>query len=449
MCQDLGPGAAVVELAERGLYPAMPLPTTPLDPSLYNIPITYLRAGNKPVRIYASAEDAFNGGNEVDEIPQGFVYLYYVDSVQSDDRKVYVTNRGFVRSGDAGDFKPPNYHGQAFSRTPERPFGWVISGTFASAAPESDLTEHWFSKFDVVQIFDVRRVGEWDWFQIGRNEWIEQRNVARVIPDPTPPAGVDSDKWISVNLYEQTITAYDHGQLVYATMVSTGRNGFWTRPGLFQVWAKLERDLMTGGIPGEEGVYYLDSVPWVLLSGQRAVGSVLRQGAGAARHLLARQIRHDDLARLRQPADDRRAVVLQLRRGGDLRLGLRSPGKTPTDPTRPIWRGGDQPRPCMVISPISGMPPRLAPRHPGPTTPGTKVLSLTDSCGLYNSREFHPPISCAARRNRVDVRRKRTALPALRHPSSGARWRGALACPRRPGDVAAPRSRRGAGFLPE
>jgi len=115
-----------------------------------------------------------------------------------------------------------------------------------------------------VQIFDVRRVGEWDWFQIGRNEWIEQRNVARVVPDPTPPPGVDSDTWISVNLYEQTITAYDHGQLVYATMVSTGRNGFWTKPGLFQVWAKLERDLMTGGIPGEAGFYYLDSVPWVL-----------------------------------------------------------------------------------------------------------------------------------------------------------------------------------------
>jgi len=264
MCQDVGPGAAVVELAERGLYPAMPLPTTPLDPSLYNVPMTYLRAGNKPVRIYASAEDAFSGGNEIDEIPQGFVYLYYVDSVESDGRKVYVTNRGFVRSGDAGDFKPPNYHGQSFSRTPERPFGWVISGTFASAAPESYLTEHWLSKFDVVQIFDVRRVGEWDWFQIGRNEWIEQRNVARVIPDPTPPPGVDSDTWISVNLYEQTITAYDHGQLVYATMVSTGRNGFWTKPGLFQVWAKLERDLMTGGIPGEAGFYYLDSVPWVL-----------------------------------------------------------------------------------------------------------------------------------------------------------------------------------------
>jgi len=264
LCQDVGPGGAVVDLAERGLYPTMPLPTIPLDPSLYNIPMTYVRAVNKTVRLYDSADDALRDEGEIDKIPKGFVYLYYVDSEEKGGKTVYATSRGYVRSGDASDFKPPTFHGQAFSRTPERPFGWVISGSFSSAAPEGALTDHWLSKFDVVQVYDVRHIGEWDWYQIGRNEWIEQRNVARVDPDPTPPAGVDGDKWITVNLYEQTVSAYDHGQLVYATMVSTGRNGFWTRPGLFQVWAKLERDLMTGGVPGEAGYYYLESVPWVL-----------------------------------------------------------------------------------------------------------------------------------------------------------------------------------------
>ena len=37
------------------------------------------------------------------------------------------------------------------------------------------------------------------------------------------------------------------------------------QPGLFQVWAKLERDNMTGGIPGEDGnFYFLGDVPSVL-----------------------------------------------------------------------------------------------------------------------------------------------------------------------------------------
>ncbi len=265
LCPPTGPGAALEQLAETGLYPAMPLPTTPLDPRMYNIPTNYLRAVNKQVRLFPSEDAAASDHGETDEIQKGFVYLYYTDSSSRGDSTIYATADGFVRSGDASDFTPPDYHGQAFSHTPERPFGWVVSGTFTATEPGGEAyTDHWLSKFDVVQIYDVQHAGDWEWYQVGRGEWIEQRLVARVVPDTTPPPGVDADKWVTVNLYEQTVAAYEGGQLVYATMVSTGRNGFWTRPGLFQVWAKLEQDLMTGGIPGEPGFYYLQHVPWVM-----------------------------------------------------------------------------------------------------------------------------------------------------------------------------------------
>jgi len=265
LCPPTGPGAALERLAETGLYPVMPLPTTPLDPKMYSVPTNYLRAGNKPVRLFPSADAAASGHGETGEIDKGFVYLYYTDSFSSGDGEIYTTGDGYVRSGEASDFTPADYHGQAFSHTPQRPFGWVVSGTFAATQPGGEsYTDHWLSKFDVVQIYDVQRAGDWEWYQVGRGEWIEQRNVARVVPDTTPPPGVDADKWVTVNLYEQTVAAYEGGQLVYATMVSTGRNGFWTKPGLFKVWVKLEQDLMTGGIPGEPGFYYLQHVPWVM-----------------------------------------------------------------------------------------------------------------------------------------------------------------------------------------
>ena len=265
LCPPTGPGAVLARLAESGLYPVMPLPSMPLDPLLFNVPTNYLRAGNKPVRLFPSAEAAAEGSGEIGEIPKGFVYLYYTDAIPNGNGTIYATSRGYVRSGDASDFTPQNFHGQAFSHTPERPFGWVISGTLTASQPGGEtFTDHWLSKFDVIQIFDVQRVGDWDWYQVGRGEWVEQRNVARVVPDTSPPPGVEADRWITVNLYEQTVAAYQEGRLVYATMVSTGRNGFWTKPGVFQVWAKLERDLMTGGIPGEAGFYHLENVPWVL-----------------------------------------------------------------------------------------------------------------------------------------------------------------------------------------
>lgn len=265
LCPETGPGAALMELAEAGLYPTMPLPTVPLDDHFYFVPTEYLRAGKRPVRLFPSPEAALSGSGETGAIPEGFVYLAYSGRVDSDDRAAYATAGGYVSSADAAEFDPPLYHGEAFSRTPTRPFGWVISGTFTAREPGTEnFTDHWLGKFDTVQIYDTRRVGEWDWYQVGRDEWIEQRNVARVVPDPTRPPGVEGDKWITVNLYEQTVSAYQDGRLVYATMVSTGRDGFWTKPGTFQVWARLERDLMTGGIPGEAGFYHLENVPWVL-----------------------------------------------------------------------------------------------------------------------------------------------------------------------------------------
>ena len=33
---------------------------------------------------------------------------------------------------------------------------------------------------------------------------------------------------------------YEHGEMVYATMVSSGLDGWWTQPGVFQVYKRLE-----------------------------------------------------------------------------------------------------------------------------------------------------------------------------------------------------------------
>ncbi len=264
-CQDVGPGSALLDLAQAGLFPEIPPPTTPIGDSYSYVPVDYVRGRSRNVRLFPSAEAAWEGSGETGEISEGFVFLSYSDRLDNGETSVYLTPSGYVRSSDVGDYQPPLFHGEAFSRTPERPFGWVVSGTFTASQPGSEvLTDHWLGKFSLVQIYGSEHVGEWDWYRVGRDEWVEQRNIARVDPDPTPPPGVDTDRWISVNLYEQTLTAYAGGQLAYATMVSTGRNGAWTRPGLFQVWAKLERDLMTGGIAGEPGFYYLQNVPWVL-----------------------------------------------------------------------------------------------------------------------------------------------------------------------------------------
>jgi hypothetical protein len=199
----------------------------------------------------------------------GFVYLSYSNRQEESGVSVYSTANGYVRGEDVSRVSrlPPS-PGLQFSKTPDRPFAWIIAGGVCTyEEPAGQLGDHTecFVRHSVVQIYDKRRVGDLDWYMIGPDQWIEQGLLAVVEPDTNPPDGVEDSRWISVNLYEQTVAIYEEGQMQFATVVSSGRNGFWTQPGLFQVWAKLERDDMTGGIPGEaDNFYFLGDVPSVL-----------------------------------------------------------------------------------------------------------------------------------------------------------------------------------------
>ena len=83
-----------------------------------------------------------------------------------------------------------------------------------------------------------------------------------VVTPTAPPEGV-TGKWIDVNLYEQTVTAYDGDKMVYATLASTGRNIYPTRPGLFQIYDKLP-DYKMGGAEGKPDYYYLENIPYIM-----------------------------------------------------------------------------------------------------------------------------------------------------------------------------------------
>ena len=75
----------------------------------------------------------------------------------------------------------------------------------------------------------------------------------------------DQTTWIEVNLAEQTLSVYDQGRLVFATLVATGREGSWTRPGLFQIYKKVEAETMRGTTEADRSdFYYLEDVPWTM-----------------------------------------------------------------------------------------------------------------------------------------------------------------------------------------
>jgi lipoprotein-anchoring transpeptidase ErfK/SrfK len=77
------------------------------------------------------------------------------------------------------------------------------------------------------------------------------------VPSSPPPAS-GTGKEIVVVLHEQRVYAYQNGQLVRSSLVSTGIARYPTRVGQFRIYAKYIATLMTG--PG----YYLPNVPYTM-----------------------------------------------------------------------------------------------------------------------------------------------------------------------------------------
>jgi hypothetical protein len=168
---------------------------------------------------------------------------------------------------------PSLFQGKAFTNTPERSFGWITFPTETKRSPgfsTDDYTGREVSRYQEVQIYSTTEIDGIEWYMIGPDQWIPekqdwQRLIGRVIPNTTPPEGVDNGRWIEVNLKDQTISIYDQNELVFATLIASGIEPFWTRPGLFQIYQKLDSTPMRGAFEADRSdAYYLEDVPWTM-----------------------------------------------------------------------------------------------------------------------------------------------------------------------------------------
>lgn len=246
--------------------PGPPLPTQSTGPLGFLLE-TYLEVENDGADIFPNPDAAARGEDAIERQGGGFVYFASGSSTSVGDQRIYRTTRGSVRSEDVRSAHPSEFQGFAFYRSPQRPFGWLTAGGICprtEPSPQAPIAERCFTRYQRVDILGIERTERGPWIQISESAWVLDEYVARVDPEVSKPDAVESDRWIEVNLAEQTVTVYEDQQLVYATVASSGRSGFWTQPGTFQVWAKLERDNITGGSPGSDGYYFLENVPWVL-----------------------------------------------------------------------------------------------------------------------------------------------------------------------------------------
>jgi hypothetical protein len=273
-CLPAGPSQYRTELARQGIVlPLQALPAGRIDPLLGSLPYQYARLLPTATPVYANLDDAIAERNPISYIDRGETnFITYIDYAETSNGRFFLRRSGgWVRVGTR--ISPPRNFpgGLVFQRTPLISFGWImpfqadLQSKRTPGYAALDYTGRTFSQYEVVQIYSTQEVNGQDWFMIGPDEWLDSMRVARVVPNPTPPDGVENGRWIEINLFEQTISVYENSQLVYATVTATGIPPLHTRPGLFQIYNKLESTPMSGSFEADRSdYYYLEDVPYTL-----------------------------------------------------------------------------------------------------------------------------------------------------------------------------------------
>lgn len=268
MCSRFGPGGFAEKV--RAYELPVDLPPIPVEqPEPVGLPVNriYARvATDAPVFQHPS-----QGATEPSRLigigqGVGFLYVDLEELVVLEGEEWYRINENeYLRASDVSRVDASGFQGVEVEAQPVRPFAWVVRNFDPRTTPGGPINPDAsrLYRYDLVHIFATEQVGEWNWYLVGRNQWVEQRNLAIAEPK-APPAGV-TGKWIEVNLYEQTMVAYEDDRMVYASLVSSGLGDWPTNPGLFQIYAKLLEDRMSGAFAADRSdYYYLEAVPWTM-----------------------------------------------------------------------------------------------------------------------------------------------------------------------------------------
>ncbi len=229
---------------------------TPLDASYSAMEYRYGLVDNPDARRYTTLADAVNKTGNFDRLPIP-AYVAIVGEEIRDGRTYYYFNYGWMDSANVQLLTPSAFRGILLTREVTFRFGWVLMDTQSTNAAGTPVQT--YSRYQIVH--EVPAVTENPGYvAVGPDEWLPEDAVSLVSPQVPADAGPDTCRFIYVDLAEQTLRVYDQCKLVFATLVSTGKQAGWTFPGRFSIQALFPYMQLTAP-EGSTSVYYQEGVP--------------------------------------------------------------------------------------------------------------------------------------------------------------------------------------------
>lgn len=257
------PGSSAMEM--RAAYAAMTEPRfADVRQIEVNNDILFQRRYRRVIAADGGAVQFYDapGGNVVSAIEQGYNFVSYR---QVSNGWVQLTNGQWVREVDTQPAEVSRFAGIEILEEPVIPYAWMVSAARPSSFPGGPQDERYdrIRQYTLLNIYATEIVDGWEWYMVGAGQWLQQTRVAKLKPVERPAGvGVD-DYWIAVDLFEQTIVAYEGDQMVYASLISSGLPQWSTNEGLFEVYIRAVSTPMTGA-SGQPDFYFIENIPWVM-----------------------------------------------------------------------------------------------------------------------------------------------------------------------------------------
>jgi hypothetical protein len=253
------------EIARRPEPPEVS-PKLPSTVEIRTPSLVYAQVITDNVPVYQDPDHASQGITPTRWLAGGYVWvsLPTADSISQGEQQWYHINENeYVQADYLNIFQPSQFKGLELGSS--NSFAWMVFDAWTASEP-GELPGDGsvlLTRYTLVPVHEEQVIEEKTWYQVGYNQWVEQEMVGLISPKPRPEGIGPADKWIEIDLFEQTLAAYEGDRMVYATLVSSGLPWWQTTTGLFKIWIKVRQAKMSGR-DGYPDYYFLEDVPWTM-----------------------------------------------------------------------------------------------------------------------------------------------------------------------------------------
>jgi hypothetical protein len=232
-----------------------------LDPSLGVLKYQYAEVMNKRAKVYASLADALGKTGNYGHLPKFPAYVAYTSSETHAGSTFYFdpVNYGWIDGQDLQLLTPSSFTGLRLTRDVTFRFGWALVQTQSVNSAGGAVQA--YPRYQVVHEVPVAEQKP-GFVAIGADEWLPESALALVNPAVPAEAGPNTCRFIYANLATQTLSVYDQCKLVFATLISSGKNS-WTFEGRFAILYKVDYSSITPPATSTSE-YYIEGVPYFM-----------------------------------------------------------------------------------------------------------------------------------------------------------------------------------------